>query len=411
MAFAAVSVGVAVAQPAHEPSSVGSEAPLLRSIHAGTARRSPAPPARHAATIPGVPRWGMNGDDVLQASTDAEREALLADMKAAGAGLIRLDVTWSYIQPSRGSWNWWYYDKVMNEIEHAGLKAIMLLDYGNAAYGSTTNQAPPPNVADFASFATTAAQRYAPLGLHIFEVWNEPNIGANWDGRADPAAYTNLLKATYLAIKEVDSAAIVVSGGIAPTTTGGGNISQQAFLTGMLAAGAGRYLDAVGYHPYVGSGWDQLPAMRQIMVNYGLASKQIWATRDRLVNIRRLRPVAGGPSHEPDEPMEELLVVGTTFVVRTRGSCPGRAGQFLRPLRPRPRGRESQAELVGVPAARDRYGGAPKAVSPSSASAAAPTGMPGSCESKRPPTATRCADQPGTRPVSENVRCLPKYMS
>ena len=62
----------------------------------------------------------MNGDDVLQASTDAEREALLADMKAAGAGLIRLDVTWSYIQPSRGSWNWWYYDKVMNEIEHAG---------------------------------------------------------------------------------------------------------------------------------------------------------------------------------------------------------------------------------------------------------------------------------------------------
>ena len=134
------------------------------------------------------------------------------------------------------------------------------------------------DVADFASFATTAAQRYAPLGLHIFEVWNEPNIGANWDGRADPAAYTNLLKATYLAIKEVDSAAIVVSGGIAPTTTGGGNISQQAFLTGMLAAGAGRYLDAVGYHPYVGSGWDQLPAMRQIMVNYGLASKQIWAT-------------------------------------------------------------------------------------------------------------------------------------
>ena len=278
VAFAAVSVGVAVARPAHEPSSAGSETPLLRSIHAGTARRSPAPPARHAATIPGVPRWGMNGDDVLQASTDAEREALLADMKAAGAGLIRLDVTWSYIQPSRGSWNWWYYDKVMNEIEDAGLEAIMLLDYGNVAYESTTNQAPPPNVADFASFAASVAQRYAPLGLHIFEVWNEPNMGANWNGHANPAAYAALLKASSVAIKQVDPAAIIVSGGIAPTTTAGGNISQQAFLTGMLAAGAGQYVDAVGYHPYVGSGWDELPTMRQIVVDHGLASKQIWAT-------------------------------------------------------------------------------------------------------------------------------------
>lgn len=223
-------------------------------------------------------KWGMNGVDILQAPNDTDRLARLADIKVAGAYWVRLDITWSYIQPTKTTWNWNYYDKVMNQIQQTGLQPILLIDYGNTAFGSKTNSAPPTNYQDFANFAATVAKRYAPLGFHTYEVWNEPNLGQTWGGTANAANYTKLLKVTYHSIKSADSNATVLSAGIAPTTDGNGNISQQKFLKSMYSSGVKGYFTALGYHPYVGSGWDQLPQIRQIMVNNGDSSKKIWAT-------------------------------------------------------------------------------------------------------------------------------------
>ncbi len=37
----------------------------------------------------------------------------------------------------------------------------------------------------------TAVKRYAPKGVKVWGVWNEPNLTNFWSPKPDPAAYTN----------------------------------------------------------------------------------------------------------------------------------------------------------------------------------------------------------------------------
>ncbi len=86
------------------------------------------------------------------------------------------------------------------------------------------------------------------MGVHTYEVWNEPNLAGFWKPVADPVRYTELLKAAYLAIKQADPLATVVSGGLAPALTSGGDIDAREFAQAMYANGAQGYFDALGHH-------------------------------------------------------------------------------------------------------------------------------------------------------------------
>ncbi|NWF69288.1 MAG: SH3 domain-containing protein [Chloroflexi bacterium] len=93
----------------------------------------------------------------------------------------------------------------------------------------------------------------AALGADAIEVWNEPNIDREWPGgQIDPAAYTNLLRTAYNAIKAANPNTLVVSGAPAPTGffggCSGGGCDDNQFVAGMAAAGAASYLDCVGVH-------------------------------------------------------------------------------------------------------------------------------------------------------------------
>ena len=142
------------------------------------------------------------------------------------------------------------------------------------------------------AFATDVARRYAPLGVTMFEIWNEPNNAGFWSPKPDPAAYTADLKAAYAAIKHVDGSAFIISGGLAPEANDGTNINPVTFLQDMYADGAQGSFDAVGDHPYsypalpdtyeTWSGWSQMdqatPSLRSVMTSNGDAAKQIWIT-------------------------------------------------------------------------------------------------------------------------------------
>jgi aryl-phospho-beta-D-glucosidase BglC (GH1 family) len=110
-------------------------------------------------------------------------------------------------------------------------------DWARPADSSFTH--PPTNVADFANFMTQLATRYKGQ-VAAYEIWNEPNLNYEWGEQTpDPAAYTELLKAAYTAVKAVDPAAKVISGGLA--TTGDGSATAYGdldFLRGMYEAGA-----------------------------------------------------------------------------------------------------------------------------------------------------------------------------
>ena len=93
----------------------------------------------------------------------------------------------------------------------------------------------------------------AALGADALEVWNEPNLDREWVAPVDPARYTDLLRASYLAIKAANPNTLVISGAPAPTGAeaafpGGQVMNDDRFLAGMAAAGAANYMDCVGTH-------------------------------------------------------------------------------------------------------------------------------------------------------------------
>ncbi|HJT56784.1 MAG TPA: cellulase family glycosylhydrolase, partial [Ktedonobacteraceae bacterium] len=156
----------------------------------------------------------------------------------------------------------------------------------------TTFTCAPADPNAFASFAATAAGRYAPMGIHTWEIWNEPNDANFWRPTANVAQYVSLLQATSKAIKAVDSHAVIVSGGLAPTATSGGNIAQLDFFSQFANLGGISVVDAIGYHPYSypvppgynasWNAWQQIantsPSFESILVAHGAANKQIWLT-------------------------------------------------------------------------------------------------------------------------------------
>ncbi|HWD72553.1 MAG TPA: hypothetical protein VG779_08510 [Actinomycetota bacterium] len=150
----------------------------------------------------------------------------------------------------------------------------------------------PASTSQYAVFAAAAATRYSPLGVHAWELWNEPNLGGAWMPAANAGQYAGLVAAASRAIKGADAAAVVLSGGLAPAATGGGDLGQLAFLQAFAQAGGLAMVDAVGYHPYSspvlpsypdpGNAWQQISttttSFRSILASYGYPNMKVWAT-------------------------------------------------------------------------------------------------------------------------------------
>lgn len=225
-----------------------------------------------AATPAGNANFGINAtSSVLQAPNQKARQAALKDIKALGVRYVRIDVTWQFIEPTRGTYNWTFYDAVMGDIRAAGLEPIMLIAYGNTAYGSPTKYDPPTDPADYAAFAGRVANRYKGLGFHVFEVWNEPNLPQFWGGAPNASEYVALLRPAFAAIKAADPQARVLSAGLAPP-------NMLSYATAMYDAGARGSFDGFALHPYVGSASVDQYHVRTLMDERGDAAVPMWAT-------------------------------------------------------------------------------------------------------------------------------------
>jgi hypothetical protein len=259
-----------------------------------------------SGSAPRVKRTGVAEPDLI-AKSPRVQAAELATMKAVGITSIRLDADWSGVQYyGRNSFSWWPLDRVVRSVRAARMSVDLIID-GCPAWaakaGTGRDVSPTPaSPAAFARFAGQVAARYAPLGVRMFEIWNEPNNAGFWSPKPDPAAYTADLKAAYAAIKRADRSAFVVSGGLAPEANDGTNINAISFLQDMYAHGAKGSFNAVGYHPYSypalpdsyqsWSGWSQMgqtrPSIRSVMTSHGDSRKQVWITE------------VGAPSSGPD---------------------------------------------------------------------------------------------------------------
>jgi len=209
---------------------------------------------------------------------------------------LRLDLGWDRVQPaSATAYDWSGLDRIVQAANAKNLKLLPILSYTPAwarPAGCTSTKCAPADPNQFATFASEAAKRYAPLGVHNWEVWNEPNIVNFWLPTPNVAQYVTLLRAAATSIRAADPAAVVISAGLSPAATSNGNISQRDYVDAFSAQGGPGLVDAVGYHPYSypvppgyaadWNAWAQISSttrsFQSILASYGYSGKKLWLT-------------------------------------------------------------------------------------------------------------------------------------
>jgi hypothetical protein len=235
---------------------------------------------RTRATIPF--RTGDFDPFLFGAPQQAEAFHLL---HTAGGTYARITVRWYKVaplklpvgfvasDPTSSGYVWSGLDATVAAAEASGLSPI--LDIQNAPawawqilpHGTSGGT---PKLADLGEFATAIATHYdgshgAPA-VHVFQVWNEPNLSLDLNP-VDPKAYRGMVNAVADAVHAVDAANLVVAGGMDPF---GGRaaryhtMSPLAFMRGLLCLSKGAKphatckapvrFDVWSHHPYTFQG-------------------------------------------------------------------------------------------------------------------------------------------------------------
>lgn len=174
-------------------------------------------------------------------------------------GGVRITFYWKMIEPLPGTWDFSFYDDLVARAQSSGIPIVGILAY-SVKWASPTDPNPvdpssisfyPPNVDDFVAYVKTVVSRYP--SVRSWEVWNEPNSGHFWLPEPDVVLYTQLLRASSTAIKNLNPENEVILGGLAPGVLADRSatiVNAEVFLAGVYQNGGKPYFDVVGFHPY-----------------------------------------------------------------------------------------------------------------------------------------------------------------
>lgn len=208
------------------------------------------------------------------------------EIEEAGPGI--------HIDPKFGRSTWRKYDEIAELVREMGMELIVRLDTAPpwARPGSPNHaMTPPDRPEDYGNYVTAVVSRYRGR-VRYYQVWNEPNLSADWGMRqVDPVAATELLKVGYTRVKAADPDAVVLAPALAPTIADGPEgLNELIFLQAMYDAGAKAYFDIASVQAYgLRNGPDDRrlgirdvnfsrPVLfREVMVRNGDAHKPIWA--------------------------------------------------------------------------------------------------------------------------------------
>lgn len=237
------------------------------------------------------------GLDALRWQGSLALDSDLRAYAAIGAKWLRTDLNWSAVQQAGpDSYDWSSMDRIVAMAEPLGLRILPVVGFAPDWAGTQDGDRPAlvTDPATFARFLTAAVARYKPFGIRTWEIWNEPNLAGFWPPRPDPAAYAQVLKAGYAAIKAADPGATVLAGGLspAPATGPAGDMAYYGavdFLAQVYAAGGKDSFDALAFHPYsyplmpsdpaAWNGWRIMTGpIRDLMIANGDGAKKIWIT-------------------------------------------------------------------------------------------------------------------------------------
>ena len=211
--------------------------------------------------------------------------------QAIGIKWSREEMSWNYIDSQPGQWRFDRYDTAVDVAYSHGISLFGLLDY----CVEWASPAPPdaenrwcwmPEINAWKNYVHHVVDRYKDKIKH-WQVWNEPNISGFWQPEPNFVDYTELLKASFEIIKNIDAEAKIL----------GCNTSRcdQNFIEGVFKEGGFECMDILGVHPYryprTPEETNFIGDMRELvtlMEKYGEA-KPIWITE------------IGWPTHVGDE--------------------------------------------------------------------------------------------------------------
>ena len=270
-------------------------------------------------TIPhtGVIPWGTN--IFLNKEVESwKKQQTIKMIREAGIGWVKQQFPWEDLeQPRKAQFfdakynqvTWDKYDEIVKLAREAGLQVIARFDRPPQWARSDRQRAerPPERFEDYGDFVFAVASRYRGRVNH-FQIWNEPNLGEEWTGKADATEYVRLLRLGYGRIKEANPEAVVLSAPLAINTEQGpAHLNEIDFLDQMYQAGAKAYFDVLSANAY---GMDRPPTdppaknvlnfrrvelLRQVMEKYADTNKAVWFNE------------YGWNASPKDFPKEELL--------------------------------------------------------------------------------------------------------
>jgi polysaccharide biosynthesis protein PslG len=201
-----------------------------------------------------------------------ELNKTLSQMQSLGVETVRVGIPWGLVEAgAQGSYDWTVVKRIIDAADGRGMGVLGVIYGSPARYGVLPPGAPHPPVgsqaftdylAAFSAFTKAAAVEFKGK-VGAYEIWNEPNYIGFWNP-VDAAAYTELLKTGYMAIKGdpdnpndgLDESALVIGGVVGATQSSFFTLDPVTFVEQMYAAGADDFFDALSFHPYAPNAQD-----------------------------------------------------------------------------------------------------------------------------------------------------------
>ena len=198
----------------------------------------------------------------------AQHDTAFARSRAAGASSVRLTVPWRAIapempppgfvasDPTSPGYSWTGFDAIVTSAVTAGLTPILNVAgtptwaYANKPKGVNAGT---PDISALSDFAEALAIHYdgrvpGVPSVGIYEVWNEPNLSL-YLSPVSASTYRDMVNAVAGAVHAVDSANLVVAGGLAPYGHRKSK-NQEWYATAPLAFMRSLLCVSKGSHPH-----------------------------------------------------------------------------------------------------------------------------------------------------------------
>ncbi|MFH1740913.1 MAG: hypothetical protein ABIH23_18055, partial [bacterium] len=192
-------------------------------------------------------------------------------MVELGCAWNRYDFCWNGIERTKGTFDFRELPVQVDESLRHGVKILPILDY-EPAWDPAHSPADDEALDDWAHYVKTTVETFKGK-LHYWQAWNEPNNDGFWKPEPNARDYAELLRRTYLAIKEVDPNLKVLGLNCSDIDL---EYSEQVFRYGGL-----NYCDILAYQPYriapeVGH-FEEVQALRELVDRFG-EQRPIWFT-------------------------------------------------------------------------------------------------------------------------------------